>query len=133
MDLWEQGIALLREEVLASGIKNLKPMVADVGKMISIKDNSADICFMAAVFHDLVLADTAEGALAEVVRVLKNSGLLAIIEFEKVDGPPGPPLRSRLTPDELEEKVTPYGFEIIKVTTAGPYNYLMIFQLKGAS
>ena len=132
VDLWEQGIALLREEAVASGLNNLEPLVADASKMISIKDNSVDICFMATVFHDLVLADTAEGALAEVVRVLKKNGLLAIIEFEKVDGPPGPPISSRLAPEEIEEKVAPYGFEMIKVTTAGAYSYLMIFQLKDA-
>ena len=133
VDLWEQGITSLQEEVVACGINNLKPMVADVGNMISIKDNCVDMCFMATVFHDLVLAGTADGALAEMVRVLKKNGLLAIIEFEKVDGPPGPPLSSRLAPEEIEEKVTSYGFEIIKVTTAGAYNYLMIFQLKHAS
>ena len=132
MDLWEEGIALLREEAVASGLNNLEPLVADASKMISIKDNSVDICFMATVFHDLVLADIAEGALAEVVRVLKKNGLLAIIEFEKVDGPPGPPISSRLAPEEIEEKIAPYGFEMIKVTTAGAYNYLMIFQLKDA-
>ena len=98
--------------------------------MTSIEDNSVDICFMATVFHDLVLADTADAAVTEVVRVLKKNGLLAIIEFKKVDGPPGPPLSSRLAPEEIEEKVIPYGFEIIKVTTAGAYNYLMILQLK---
>ena len=133
VDLWEQGIALLREEVVTSGINNLKPMVADAGEMISIKDKSVDMCLMATVFHDLVLADTAEGVLVEVVRVLKKNGLLAIIEFEKVEGPPGPPISSRLAPEEIEEKVTPHGFEMVKVTSAGTYNYLMIFQLKHPS
>lgn len=129
VDLWEEGIASLREQVAAEGIKNLRAMVADVGKMIPMEDNSVDMCFMATVFHDLVLADEAESALEEIFRVMKRDGLLAIVEFEKVDGPPGPPLSSRLSPEEVEEKVTPYGFELIKVTTAGAYNYLMIFRL----
>ena len=129
VDLWEEGIASLQEEVAAKGIKNVKAMVADVGKMIPMEDNSVDMCFMATVFHDLVLADEAEGALEEIFRVLKRDGLLAIVEFEKVDGPPGPPVSSRLAPEEVENKVTPYGFELIKVTTAGAYNYLMIFRL----
>lgn len=129
VDLWEEGIASLREQVAAKGIKNLKAMVADVGKMIPMEDNSVDMCFMATVFHDLVLADEADSALEEIFRVMKRDGLLAIVEFKKVDGPPGPPLSSRLAPEEVEEKVTPYGFELIKVTTAGAYNYLMIFRL----
>ena len=133
VDLWEEGITLLREEVAALGINNLKSMVADVGKMIPIEDHTVDLCFMATVFHDLVLAGVAEGALEEVFRVMKRDGLLAILEFEKVDGPPGPPLGSRLSAEEVEEKVIPHGFEIIKVTSAGEYNYLMIFRLKKKS
>jgi ubiquinone/menaquinone biosynthesis C-methylase UbiE len=133
VDLWEEGIALLREEVAARGINNLITMVADAGKMIPIEDHSVDLCFMATVFHDLVLAGIAEGALEEVVRVMKRDGLLAILEFEKVDGPPGPPLSSRLSAEEVEEKIIAHGFEIIKVSSAGEYNYLMIFQLKKAS
>ena len=133
VDLWEEGITLLREEVAALGINNLKPMVADVGKMIPIEDHTVDLCFMATVFHDLVLAGVAEGALEEVFRVMKRDGLLAILEFEKVDGPPGPPLSSRLSAEEVEEKVIPHGFEIIKVTSAGEYNYLMIFRLEKTS
>lgn len=133
VDLWEEGITLLREEVAALGINNLKPMVADVGKMIPIEDHTVDLCFMATVFHDLVLAGVAEGALEEVIRVMKRDGLLAILEFEKIDGPPGPPLSSRLSAEEVEEKLIPHGFEIIKVTSAGKYNYLMIFRLKKKS
>lgn len=133
VDLWEEGITLLREEVAALGINNLKPMVVDVGKMIPIEDHTVDLCFMATVFHDLVLAGVAEGALEEVIRVMKRDGLLAILEFEKIDGPPGPPLSSRLSAEEVEEKLIPHGFEIIKVTSAGKYNYLMIFRLKKKS
>ena len=133
VDLWKEGIASLQEEVAARGINNLNAMVADVGKKIPIEDHSVDLCFMATVFHDLVLADVAEDAVKEVIRVMKRDGLLAILEFEKVDGPPGPPLSSRLSAEEVEERLIPHGFEIIKVTSAGEYNYLMIFQLKKAS
>jgi ubiquinone/menaquinone biosynthesis C-methylase UbiE len=133
VDLWEEGIASLKEQILARQIDNLKPMLADAGKMIPIEDNSVDLCFMATVFHDLVLANVADGALEEILRVIKRDGLLAILEFEKVDGPPGPPLSSRLSPEEVQEKVAPHGFEMIKVTTAGEYTYLMIFEQKKTS
>ena len=127
IDLWEEGVNSLRKEASARGSKNIKAMVADAGKKIPLEDTSIDVCFMATVFHDLVLANTAEGALREVFRVLKEGGVLAILEFKKIDGPPGPPLSSRLAPEEVEERVIPYGFEIVGLKEMGPYNYLQSF------
>lgn len=127
IDLWEEGINFLQEEASARGSKNINAMVADAGKKIPLEDTSIDVCFMATVFHDLVLANTAEGALKEVFRVLKEGGVLAILEFKKIDGPPGPPLSSRLAPEEVEERVIPYGFEIVGLKEMGPYNYLQSF------
>lgn len=127
IDLWDEGVNLLKEEALARGSTNIRAMVADAGKRIPLKDLRIDVCFMATVFHDLVLANTAEGALQEVSRVLKKEGTLAILEFIKIDGPPGPPLSSRLAPEEVEERVIPYGFERVGLKEVGPYNYLVRF------
>jgi ubiquinone/menaquinone biosynthesis C-methylase UbiE len=85
---------------------------------------------MATVFHDFVLANVADGALMEVVRLLKKDGFLMILEFKKMDGPPGPPLSSRLAPQEVEKKVTRYGFDKKRITETGPSTYLITFQLR---
>jgi len=129
IDLWKEGIASLSKEAVDRGVKNLIPIVADVAKRVPLEDNSVDVCFMATVFHDLVLANVADGALTEVVRMLKRDGFLVILEFKKMDGPPGPPLSSRLAPPEVEKKVTRYGFDKKRITETGPYTYLITFQL----
>ena len=128
IDLWEEGGNLLKEEAAARGSKNIKAMVADVGERIPLEDTSIDVCFMATVFHDLVLAHTFEVALIEILRVLREDGALAILEFKKIDGPPGPPLSSRLAPEEVEKRLIPYGFERVGLKDIGPYNYLLSFQ-----
>ena len=129
VDLWKEGIASLSKEAVDRGVKNLIPIVADVAKRVPLEDNSVDVCFMATVFHDLALANVADGALKEVVRMLKRDGFLVILEFKKMDGPPGPPLSSRLAPAEVEKKVTRYGFDKKRITETGPYTYLITFQL----
>ena len=129
IDLWEEGITSLSKEAADRGVKNLIPIVADVAKRVPLEDNSADVCFMATVFHDLVLANVADGALMEVVRLLKKDGFLMILEFKKMDGPPGPPLSSRLAPPEVEKKVARYGFDKKQIREIGPYTYLITFQL----
>ena len=82
---------------------------------------------MATVLHDLVEAGTAAGALAELARVIKPGGRLAIVEFDKIDGPPGPPRHIRLDAAEVEALVAPYGFARQRTVKLGPYNYLMTF------
>ena len=67
------------------------------------------------------------GALAGVTRVIKAEGRLAIVEFHKIDGPPGPPRHIRPDPAEVEALVVPHGFARQQTVNLGPYNYLIIF------
>jgi ubiquinone/menaquinone biosynthesis C-methylase UbiE len=126
VDLWEEGIAALRERAAREGRANLKALEAPAGQ-VPIDSLSVDVAFMATVLHDLLEAGTAAGALAEVARALKPGGLLDIVEFDKIDGPPGPPRHIRLDPAEVEALVGPYGFRRQKTVKLGPYNYLITF------
>jgi len=126
VDLWEEGIAALRERAAREGRANLKPLAAAAGQ-IPIESLSVDVGLLATVLHDLAEAGTAAGALAEVARVIKPGGRLAIVEFDKVDGPPGPPRHIRLDPAEVEALVAPYGFTRQQTVKLGPYNYLITF------
>ena len=72
-----------------------------------------------------------EKVLPEVVRVLKPNGLLAIVEFKKIDGPPGPPQHIRLSPEDVAAILVPHGFDKERLVDLGPYNYLMLFRKFG--
>jgi ubiquinone/menaquinone biosynthesis C-methylase UbiE len=126
VDLWEEGIATLQERAIREGRANLKPLATGADQ-VPIESRSVDVGFMATVLHDLVEAGTAAGALAEVSRVIKAEGRLAIVEFHKIDGPPGPPRHIRLDPAEVEALVAPYGFARQQTVNLGPYNYLITF------
>ena len=126
VDLWEEGLVALKERAALEGRTNLKPLAAPAGQ-VPVESNSVDVGLMATVLHDLVEAGTAAGALAEVARVIKAGGRLAIVEFDKIDGPPGPPRHIRLDPAEVEALVAPCGFARQKTVKLGPYNYLITF------
>jgi ubiquinone/menaquinone biosynthesis C-methylase UbiE len=126
VDLWEEGIVALKERAAREGRTNLKALAAGAGQ-VPIESLSVDVGFMATVLHDLVEAGTAAGALAEVARVIKPGGRLAIVEFDKVDGPPGPPRHIRLDPAEVGTLVAPYGFARQQTVKLWPYNYLITF------
>ena len=56
-------------------------------------------------------------------------GTVAVVEFHKVDGPPGPPRSWRLAPVELELLLAPFGFRSTACVDVGPANYLSLFTL----
>ncbi|MBW1980496.1 MAG: class I SAM-dependent methyltransferase [Deltaproteobacteria bacterium] len=125
LDLWQEGIRSLREQAAARNLRNLDTYVADVGKRIPLADNSIDLCFMATVFHDLVTENVATAAISEITRVLKAEGWLAIVEFKKIEGGPGPPAAVRLAPEQVVEIISPFGFRQEQLVNVGPYNYLL--------
>jgi ubiquinone/menaquinone biosynthesis C-methylase UbiE len=85
---------------------------------------------MATVLHDLVEDGTHHGALKEIVRVLKPAGLLAVVEFKKMPGPPGPPEKVRLSPEELLQILVPLGFQYRDTADLGTATYLSLFHLR---
>ncbi|MEJ2698182.1 MAG: class I SAM-dependent methyltransferase [Desulfuromonadales bacterium] len=130
IDLWEEGIDALKQEVARLGLKNLSPLLGDVSRRIPLDERSIDVCLMATVLHDLIEDGAAVETMVEVVRVLKPGGRLAVVEFRKVEGPPGPPASVRLTPEDTEEFLRPFGFRKTGLSDVGPYNYLMTFALE---
>ena len=129
VDLWEDGIAMLKQEAESKAIQNITALVADAGRRIPIEDGSIDTCLMSTVLHDFVQDGIVAGVLKETVRVLKPGGILAINEFKKIEGPPGPPITVRLSPENVEVILSEYNFKKQNQTTIGPYNYLMLFEI----
>ncbi len=127
IDLWEEGIETLRKSVSDRGIKNIRAMAGDISRRTHIKNGSVDVCLLAAVLHDIKDADA---ALREISRVLKPGGTLAVMEFKKMDGPPGPPIHIRMTPEDVEKRVIPCGFRKERIIDIGPYNYLIMFSVR---
>ncbi len=128
VDLWEEGIELLKAAADEKSAGNIDALVSDAGKQIPVDDHSIDVCLMATVLHDFVEDQIEKEVLDEIVRVIKPSGILAIMEFMKIDGPPGPPRHIRLSPEQVDDMLTPFGFMQEGIVDVGPYNYLMLFK-----
>jgi ubiquinone/menaquinone biosynthesis C-methylase UbiE len=129
VDLWEEGIELLKAAADEKSAGNIDALVSDAGKQIPVDDHSIDVCLMATVLHDFVEDKIDQEVLHEIVRVVKPNGILAIMEFMKIDGPPGPPRHIRLSPEQVEDMLTPFGFMQERIVDVGPYNYLMLFKI----
>ena len=127
VDLWAEGIETLRTRARELGLTRIRAEVADVGRSLPLPDGSVDVALLATVLHDLAADGSAAGALGEVARVLRPGGRLVVIEFDKTETPPGPPVAIRLSPGEVEDLVTPFGFLEEHVIPVGPNTYLMKF------
>jgi ubiquinone/menaquinone biosynthesis C-methylase UbiE len=127
VDLWEGCIEFLRSEIARQGIVNIEPILADMSKRLPFKEESIDVCLMATILHDLKDNQSHDATLAEVKRFLKKSGIFAIVEFTKRDGPPGPPASIRLSPGQTAMLVESHGFVRKGLYDLGPCTYLVIY------
>jgi len=124
VDAWREGLEELKERAAARGLNNITTIHANLNEHIPLEDGTIDVCFMATVLHDLLREGPGGVAMDEIARVLRPGGRLCIIEFKKVEDGPGPPLSVRLSPEETEEIVAPFGFIKDRVIDVGPFHYL---------
>jgi ubiquinone/menaquinone biosynthesis C-methylase UbiE len=127
VDLWEEGLQMLEEAARKKTDANILTIKADATRDIEIDDHSLDLCLMATVLHDFKEMNAEQTVLKQVLSLLKPGGYLAVIEFKKMDGPPGPPKHIRLSREKTEELVTGVGFKKINTTDLGPHNYGALF------
>jgi ubiquinone/menaquinone biosynthesis C-methylase UbiE len=126
VDLWPEGIATLNQAIQEQHITNLATHVADITRTVPLDSGSFDSCLLAAVLHDLS-EEEQNGVLREAVRLLKPGGTLAVVEFIKTAHGPGPPIRIRITEQELVQRIVPRGFSLRRCDELGLYMYLCQF------
>jgi ubiquinone/menaquinone biosynthesis C-methylase UbiE len=126
IDAWQDGLTTLNQRAKDQNLTNIETIPGDANKKIPLPDISVDTALMTAVFHDLLRNSSGEVVLGEIVRILKPGGKLAILEFKKIPDSPGPPLDIRLSPEEVEKKLSPFGLAKGTLIDIGPYLYLFI-------
>ncbi|MDO5836958.1 MAG: class I SAM-dependent methyltransferase, partial [Methanobacterium sp.] len=123
LDAYEPSLESLRNEMDELSIVNIEVIMADMTISIPVEDNKIDKCVMANVLHGFASEGTLEPVLNEIRRVLKPGGTFAVVEFIKVNGPPGPPYDVRLSPENVENILEDHGLEIGGTTEVGKYHY----------
>lgn len=130
VDVYEPSMDILKQEIRNQDLNNIEPLLADITSSIPVKDGLIDIYFTANVFHGIVGNEELDSTMNEINRVLKDDGVLAIVEFIKTEGTPGPPMDVRLEPQEVLENIEKYGFKEKEIKKTGPYHYLVLAERK---
>ena len=129
VDLWEEGIVSLGKSAGSVPSVSIETHVSDIRNKLPLSDGTVDMCLMATVLHDIVHEGDPLPVLREVVRVLKPKGVLAVTEFKKQDGRPGPPKATRLRLEEVSALLLRVGLmRFSGVVELGPEIYFAQFR-----
>ena len=128
IDSYEESIVVLKQQIHRENIGNIEAIVADVTQKMPLPKAIIDVCLMANVMHGFLANGEVPSVMTEIARVMKVGSTLAVVEFQKVAGPPGPPISIRMTPEELEDLISGYGFKKNKVVEVGPIHYAAMFR-----
>jgi SAM-dependent methyltransferase len=126
MDIQEELTDNLIRISKDTGLNNIRAVVGDIHAPLPFEDQTIDVCFISTVLHSVDLEDTGKILFPEINRVLKTDGRLIIIECKKEEMDFGPPLSMRISPDEIEERLSAYGFKKIDYVDLG-FNYMVKF------
>jgi|CZKU01.1.fsa_nt_gi ubiquinone/menaquinone biosynthesis C-methylase UbiE len=90
----------------------------------TLPTSSQDLALIANVWHEL---DDRTAALAEMTRIVRSDGRLAILDWRMdVAQPPGPPLEHRVSLREVVEELRGAGWSVQREGALGMYSYLVI-------
>ena len=89
---------------------------------IPVNDGTADLTFMAFVFHEL---DNRQAYIGEMKRVTKEEGRIAIIDWAKTESPMGPPADHRIDMMDALKTLMSAGCKIESYGLLNPYQYFI--------
>jgi ubiquinone/menaquinone biosynthesis C-methylase UbiE len=123
LDESTEAIASLKEKAAASGLTNLRPVIANAEKTVLCR-HCADVVLMANVLHDF---EEPLKALLNAHEILKPGGTLADLDWKKeAQYMHGPPFSKRLSQENVSALLSQAGFKIVKSLLSGPFHYLLL-------
>lgn len=121
-DLQAEMVEACQQRAGALGLSNVAVGRSEENS-ISLTPGSVDLVFACHLLHEL---EDPPAFLAEVRRVLKPTGRLAVVEWEKVETGIGPPVENRLTPEDSRTLLEGNGFTVIDTCSVTWANYLLL-------
>ena len=135
IDSYSPSIEELEEYKAENNLGNLININADITRDITqIEDGAIDVIFMLNVVHGFKAAGNMDDVIDNLIRILKNNGKFAIVEFRPIEWSFGPPVEIKYAPDELESIFNNHGFKKVYLNDLGEEgpngksHYLIIFE-----
>jgi ubiquinone/menaquinone biosynthesis C-methylase UbiE len=120
VDMQPEMLALLEQKMPPGTPIDL---VRGTAEATGLPDATQDLVFCANVWHEI---DDRNAALAEMARVLRSEGRVAIVDWRPdCESPPGPPTDHRLSAADVGEQLRRSGWRAIAQRNVGAHSYLV--------
>lgn len=110
MDISMEMLEEVEKKALEAGLTNIRGIKTDEYDL-KVDNLSVDFIIMSNVLHEI---EDKGKIIAEINRIHKNGGMLAIIEWEKIQGESGPPVDERLSYEDVAHMLSQNGYESIE-------------------
>ena len=123
-DIQGEMLSTVRSRALEHGLTNVR-IVKTNDREIPIPAGSCDFALLAFTLHEI---EHRASFLHRAARALKPNGRLWVLEWDKVEGPVGPPMEDRITPEELLADAQAAGLKVVDERTLAPDQYLRVLE-----
>lgn len=128
-DIEGEMLSTVRSRATEAGLTNVH-VVKTNDREIPIPHESCDYVLLAFMLHEI---EHRASFLHRATRLLKPTGRLVILEWEKVEGPVGPPVEERMTPEDTLADAQAAGLAPVEERSLTPDQYLRVFERASAS
>lgn len=101
---------------------NIEPLLASAAAL-PVADDACDAILLANLWHEI---DDRSAVAREARRAVRPGGRIAILDWEPVEPPPGPPLDHRVGADDAREVLAAAGWFPGAPGPVGPYTWLVL-------
>jgi ubiquinone/menaquinone biosynthesis C-methylase UbiE len=123
VDVQPEMVEMCRQRAAEAGARQVE-VVRSSETHVPLPAGTADLVFVSVVLHE---AEDRAAFLREARRLLKPGGEVALIEFRKQDGPPGPPEERRLSEADVAAVAGAAGLRVRE--QRGLNDHLLLFHL----
>jgi ubiquinone/menaquinone biosynthesis C-methylase UbiE len=123
-DIQPEMLAAIKSAVTAQGLTNVEIFPGQEYELS--RHCSVDWALLAFVLHEV--SDPAR-LTALALKMLAPGGRILVIEWPKEEGPKGPPLKVRLSPEEILALAQPLGLAEVQCRDLRPHYYAMVLQV----
>jgi ubiquinone/menaquinone biosynthesis C-methylase UbiE len=126
MDSDHDSLMDLADRISDEALENIMMIQSDMTKGIPLSDHEADVVLLFNVLHGLVWNGEEDKTLRELKRIIKNGGILSVMEPIPGRKGHGPPEEVRMSPDRVREVLAPHGFRIVSSSESVPDRELVL-------
>lgn len=119
LDVYNEMIEFVETKIKEENISNIRTIISKENDLIIDKEN-VDLAFLCTVLHEV---DEPEIFLKDALRIIKNGGSLAIVEWNKEESDFGPGIEERLDIDDVKKLLFEVGFKEVEDIELGTYFY----------